>query len=65
MYQILSIPFTHVIAHCFIIYLTDISLIKRYTGRPYNPFGNIKEKLREEMSSKVTLFLFVLKKLPP
>lgn len=40
--------------HCF---TTVISLIKRYTGKTYNPFGNIKEKLTEEMSSlKVTLF---------
>ena len=39
-----------------LFYLSVISLIKIYTGRTFNPFGNIKEKLREEMSSKVTLF---------
>ena len=44
-----------------LFYLPVISLIKRYTGRTFNPFGNIKEILREEMSLKVTLFLFVFK----
>ena len=44
-----------------LFYLPVISLIKRYTGRTFNPFGNIKEILREEMSLKVTLFSFVFK----